>query len=227
LTADILIALVIGQNIGRRARLTVWTTSEIGVVQDGSLLTDQKFDNSVLRAKHDACRLLGSPSLESGFRWTIRRLPRDVVEVPNLCDNSLYGAFTLTFLQLISKTSSYRQMDAAGSQTLALLPAIQGASLSRVAVSTGPTDCDLDCCSGVFKPIDGIREKLRILATLQDNDLMTCILSKHQVIPANVFQPENDGRVLREVPIIDAHDAVDAFGKLFELQIRNTVRRYV
>jgi hypothetical protein len=228
MTADILIAIAIGENIGRRARLTVWTTNQVGVAQDGALLTSGTFDESVVRAKIDSLHLLGDPLIEGGFRWRLDKFPsNDVVSVPNLAGDSLYGAFTLTFLQLIAKTSPRQAIAEATCQTLALLPAIQGSSLSKVAVSAAPSKCNQDCCSGIFGTVGGIREKLRSLAMLDGNDLMTCIIARGQEIPANTFQPENNGRALRKVPTMEAHDAVDAFGKLFELQTRNALGRYI
>lgn len=222
MSADIIVVFALGPNIGRRARLTVWPTNTPGIVQDGDLLTTRLFDEAITKARDVAFRLLGNPPLQCGFRWAIRKFPHDNVPVENPDGDSLYGAFSLTFLQLLAKAASRGQMVAACSHTLALLPAVRGAALSKVAVTAGP-------CSHTtnFRAVDGIPEKLRCLASLDSTTLTTCLVAREQLIPDNVFNIATEEQILRRVPITRVQDAIDAFGRLFEEQSRRALRRLV
>ena len=216
---SILVAFANNDGVARRARLTVEESNkedEFRRLYEGQ--TAEAFIQGLWRARGRAWQVLGKPTFLNHLAWNLLKLRADDLDPGNLDGGSLYGACAMVLLQEFSRSQSIRE-SALRSQFRMLLPALRGTCLSTVAVSA-----EGDEATGDFRPVGGIRQKLQGLSQLREDELQVCVVAWEQEIPPDVFQHENHV-AQRCVQILRAHDPMDAFGRLFDLQAHGVLRR--
>lgn len=221
MSTSIVVAFANSDGVARRARFTLETGEKENEFK--SLFrakTAEAFIQGLWRARGCAWQILGKPPFLDHPAWNLVKIRADDLEPGNLDGGSLYGACAMALLQEFSRTPNILESNLR-SQFRALLPAFRETCLSRIAVTA-----EGDEATGDFRPVSGgIRQKLRGLARLNDDEVQLCVVAWEQEIPPDVFQPDRDGEPLRLLEIVRAHDPVDAFGRLFEFQARSTLRR--
>ncbi len=182
-------------NYGAPARLSIEAltprdTRDVGIVL-GPETSGDGFHEAAARESFNSARLytttvLGWP-MHKNLRWNISRV-RDDRPIPDINGPSLFGAFSMAFMQslVLEEPTSVRPW------TRCLWPALSGLCLNKVAIS-----CDFSPMNGGFVPVGSIELKLRALARLGVEMMAVCVVAKRQPIELKVNGTVHQSESLR------------------------------
>jgi hypothetical protein len=229
--ATVLVVFARGDGLARTAHLDLsvcWDREDLHTEYGGKI--SETFNQALRRAHSRTWHVLGCPAFLGGLRWGLRP------ELGNIDGGSLYGPLAMGMLQALAKAPPKAIESGMRRQFLELIPQFRNASLAKVAVTA-----EGDEATGDFRPVGGIRQKLQKLAELKNDELVACIVAWDQDLPPDLLEAHhpntNQGRSdihfdwLRSpgqrTAIIRAHDPVDAFCRLWEIQRRSAIGRIV
>jgi hypothetical protein len=141
--------------------------------------------------------------------------------------DSLFGAFALGLMQSVLRA----EPECVLRKNVHLTEAVKATCLQRIAV-TARWDSQI----GRFGPVEDIEKKIEALAMLgreMGERCAACVLDEGQSFPhpdrvtrekkTEIYVSEDGGRLA----LVRAYDPADAFAKLFELQARDVLGRFL
>jgi hypothetical protein len=221
MSTSILTVFAQSAGVGHALCLTAEETKGIGITCSG-VDTTLSFNVAMYRAFITVWNVLGGPAYLPAVECRFSSIGREQ-KLPRLDGGSLYGAFSLVLMQFFAMRLPAQHLKQLREHVRARWAAIQNVDLSTVAVSA-----EAEPGTGDFCVVDGIDQKLVSLARLEAN-LCYCVLAPGQIVPSVVNDSSGVERIvnvaptdylrsrnLRQIPIIFAHDPIDAFGQIFE-----------
>ncbi len=211
-------------NVGYMAKLEV----TVGDYPAPEITVHEKFAESISFARAWVRKTLGLESPDLPFTWTLDPAYQDIDGY------SLFGAFASALLQEHARLRVERADLMRGGSHVSLTK-IRATSLSCVAISAG---MDTDDLEGGFKTVGKIDEKL-IRLTSSDLKGSACVLAWGQARPvgwpveqwngtrwaraagtppAQLYEKWHVPNARTPLPIIRAHDAIDAILRVFDMQ---------
>lgn len=211
---QMLFPLVIAE-FGAPARLTVWQGPKAAqcLDPDPETLPHEDARKALRCAQLYVSSVLGWPELRT-VHWAVTHAVDAAQPLPPLKGPSIFGAFTLSFLRLVTLEIESTVKPWAK----ALVPRIAGTPLEYVAISAA-----FNPCSGRFGCVGRIELKVAALSRLPRDLCRVLIVAEAQQIQLPVKAEDAYSTVYLldgtpSLPVIRAVDPLDAIDKLFLLQ---------